>query len=45
MYLHIWLITKSWLNFLIVDFEEDYKIEKKMGGIKKIIDVIIIITI
>jgi uncharacterized membrane protein YbaN (DUF454 family) len=44
MYLHIWLITKSWLNFLIVDFEEDYKIEKKKK-IKKIIDIIIIITI
>jgi hypothetical protein len=28
MYLHIWLIAKTWLNFLVDDFEE-YKIEKE----------------
>jgi hypothetical protein len=25
---HIWLMTKTWVNFIVDDFEEDYKIEK-----------------
>ncbi len=28
-YLHIWLRTKTWLNFLLDDLEKDCKIEKK----------------
>jgi len=44
LYFHIWLIAKSWLNFVTDDLEEDYKIEK-MKILKIIIDVIIIITI
>jgi hypothetical protein len=28
LYFHIWLIAKTWLNFLEDDFEKDYKIEK-----------------
>jgi len=28
LYLHIWLIVKTWLNFLVDDLEENYKIEK-----------------
>jgi hypothetical protein len=29
MYFHVWLIAKSWLNFIVDDIKEDYKIEKK----------------
>jgi len=28
LYLHIWLILKTWRNFLVDDLEENYKIEK-----------------
>jgi hypothetical protein len=28
LHFHIWLIAKTWLNFIVDDFEEDYKIEK-----------------
>ncbi len=24
LYLHIWFITKTWLNFLVHDFKKDY---------------------
>jgi len=27
LYLHIWLLSKTWLYFLMDDFEKDYKIE------------------
>jgi len=38
------IIAKTWLNFLMDDIEEYYKIEKN-EKMKNIIDVIIIITI
>jgi len=28
LYFYIWLIAKTWLNFLVDDLEKDYKIEK-----------------
>jgi hypothetical protein len=37
--------NQNMAKFFMDDFEEDYKIEKKNQKIKKIIDVIIIITI
>jgi hypothetical protein len=40
----VWLIAKIGLNYLLDDLEEDYIIEK-VKILKKIIDVIIIITI
>ncbi len=43
-YFHIWVIAKTWLNFLVDDLENIKKL-KKRENIKKIIDVIIIITI
>jgi uncharacterized membrane protein YbaN (DUF454 family) len=42
-YFHIWLLAKTWLNFLVDDIKDHYKIEKNKK-IKKIIDIVIIIT-
>jgi hypothetical protein len=28
LYIHIWLIAKTWLNVSVDDLEEDYKTEK-----------------
>jgi hypothetical protein len=37
LYLHIWLIAKTWQNFLMADLEEDYKIEKMKRSKKSLI--------
>ncbi len=36
LYLHIWLIAQTWLNFLVDDLEEDYKTEKIIDVINTI---------
>jgi hypothetical protein len=43
LYLHIWLVANTWLNFFMDDLEENYKFENIK--ILKNIDVIIIIII
>jgi hypothetical protein len=43
LYLHIWFITKTWLNFLMDDLEEDLDKNEKIK--KTIIHIIIFIII